>query len=77
MGTSNDTTRDDTLRNKATMETRKQSGSHSSLITHRVLHKVSNSRTQLFLLFSIIFYMTNHLELFKHATSSLVTNVRM
>lgn len=46
------------------------------MLPTKVLHKVSNSRTQLFLLFIAIFYGTNYLSLFEHPTNELVTNVR-
>lgn len=77
MGTTNDPTKDESLKPKSVAEFRKTSGTMSTLMPMKALHKVSNSRTQLFLLFIIIFYMTMHLELFKHATSSVVTDTRM
>lgn len=76
MGKPSDSTKEESLRTKVGSETRKSSGVHSVMLPTKVLHKVSNSRTQLFLLFIAIFYGTNYLSLFEHPTNELVTNVR-
>lgn len=77
MGTTSDPIKDESLRTKTGAEGRKSSGNFSSLMPTKVLHKVSNSRTQLFLLFVAIYYMTMKWEFFKHPTNSLVTDIRM
>lgn len=77
MGVVSKGTKDENLKGKSGTETRKQSGSFNSMIPMKTLFKVSNSRTQLFLLFVAIYYMTMHLELFKHPTNSLITDTRM
>lgn len=77
MGTATESNRDESLRSKGGIEGRKASGSYSNLMPIKVLHKVSNSRTQLFLLFAVIYCMTMRWELFKHPTNSLVTDIRM
>lgn len=44
---------------------------------NKVLHKISNSRTQMFVLFLVIFLFVNHFDFFKHPTDSMISNIRM
>ena len=50
---------------------------HGALIQQKALHRVKHGRTQLALLFAATYFAVNHLELFKHPTQSLITDIRM
>jgi hypothetical protein len=46
-------------------------------IQQKILHRVKHGRTQLALLFAAIYFAVNRLELFKHPSQSLITDIRM
>lgn len=46
-------------------------------IQAKAIAKVTNSRTQLFILFMVIFLLVNHVDWFRHPTNSMISNIRM
>ena len=45
--------------------------------SHRPLHVIVNSKTQLAVLLLALYFSVNHLDLFAHPTNSMISNIRM
>lgn len=76
MGTGNEDMREDKSRFKSLQDDRVASSRMAHIMKYKVLHKVSNSRTQLLMLFGAFFWMVNYCQWFEHPTDSMITDLR-